>query len=168
MPTSPSANQATGAPAGSGRRGRLRQALLLVLAMGCGALGANNPFRPSSENPDATARGYLRFKEILSYVDRDYADSVDTEGLADYAVAQMLEKLDPHSVYIPARDREKTDSFLQSDYDGIGIEFNTFRDTVTVVAPLSGGPAEQAGVQASDQILSIGGKRVSGARLTSG
>ena len=168
MPTSPSANQVTGAPAGSGRRGRLRQALLLVLAMGCGALVANNPFRPSSENPDATARGYLRFKEILSYVDRDYADSVDTEGLADYAVAQMLEKLDPHSVYIPARDREKTDSFLQSDYDGIGIEFNTFRDTVTVVAPLSGGPAEQAGVQAGDQILSIGGKRVSGARLTSG
>ncbi|GAB2852293.1 S41 family peptidase [Hymenobacter ruber] len=141
---------------------------MLVLAMGCGVLVANNPFRPSSENPDATARGYLRFKEILSYVDRDYADSVDTEGLADYAVAQMLEKLDPHSVYIPARDREKTDSFLQSDYDGIGVEFNTFRDTVTVVAPLSGGPAEQAGVQPGDQILSIAGKRVSGARLTSG
>lgn len=168
MPTSTPANQATGVPAGSWRRGWLRQALLLVLAMGCGVLVANNPFRPSSENPDATARGYLRFKEILSYVDRDYADSVDTEGLADYAVAQMLEKLDPHSVYIPARDREKTDSFLQSDYDGIGVEFNTFRDTVTVVAPLSGGPAEQAGVQAGDQILSIGGKRVSGAHLTSG
>lgn len=168
MPTSTPANQATGVPAGSWRRSWLRQALLLVLAMGCGVLVANNPFRPSSENPDATARGYLRFKEILSYVDRDYADSVDTEGLADYAVAQMLEKLDPHSVYIPARDREKTDSFLQSDYDGIGVEFNTFRDTVTVVAPLSGGPAEQAGVQAGDQILSIGGKRVSGAHLTSG
>ncbi|WP_460617018.1 S41 family peptidase [Hymenobacter ruber] len=168
MPTSTPANQATGASAGSWRRGWLRQGFLLVLAMGCGVLVANNPFRPSSENPDATARGYLRFKEILSYVDRDYADSVDTEGLADYAVAQMLEKLDPHSVYIPARDREKTDSFLQSDYDGIGVEFNTFRDTVTVVAPLSGGPAEQAGVQPGDQILSIAGKRVSGARLTSG
>ncbi|MBH8568257.1 S41 family peptidase [Microvirga sp. STS02] len=168
MPTSTPANRAIGVPAGSRRRGWLRQSLLLVLAMGCGVLVANNPFRPSSENPDATARGYLRFKEILSYVDRDYADSVDTEGLADYAVTQMLEKLDPHSVYIPARDREKTDSFLQSDYDGIGVEFNTFRDTVTVVAPLSGGPAEQAGVQPGDQILSIAGKRVSGAHLTSG
>ena len=124
------------------RRGALRQALLLALAMSAGMLVANNPFRPSSENPDATARGYLRFKEILSYVDRDYADSVDTEGLADYAVGQMLEKLDPHSVYIPARDRDKTDAFLQSDFDGVGIEFNLFRDTVTVVAPLAGGPAE--------------------------
>ena len=148
------------------RRGWLRQSVLLLLAVGCGMLVANNPFRPSSDNPDATARGYLRFKEILSYVDRDYADSVDTEGLADYAVTQMLEKLDPHSVYIPARDREKTDAFLQSDYDGIGIEFNVFRDTMTVVAPLSGGPAEQAGVQPGDQILSLGGKRVSGAHLS--
>ena len=150
------------------RYGWLRQCVLLVLAMGCGVLVANNPFRPSSGNPDATARGYLRFKEILSYVDRDYADSVDTEALADYAVVQMLEKLDPHSVYIPARDREKTDSFLQSDYDGIGIEFNLFRDTMTVVAPLSGGPAEQAGVQAGDQIISLGGKRVSGGHLSTG
>ena len=166
MPFYTPANQEPGRPAASWRRGWFRQSVLLMLAMGCGVLVANNPFRPSSENPDATARGYLRFKEILSYVDRDYADSVDTEGLADYAVVRMLEKLDPHSVYIPARDRDRTDAFLQSDFDGVGIEFNLFRDTMTVVAPLSGGPAEQAGVQPGDQVLSIGGKRVSGARLT--
>ena len=106
MPFSSPAAPKTGRPATAWwRRGWLRQTALLLLAVGCGVLVANNPFRPSSENPDATARGYLRFKEILSYVDRDYADSVDTEGLADYAVVQMLEKLDPHSVYIPARDR---------------------------------------------------------------
>ena len=167
MPTSSSAAPKHGRPAASGRGyGWLRQGAFLVLALGCGMLLANNPFRPSSDNPDATARGYLRFKEILSYVGRDYADSVDTEALADYAVVQMLEKLDPHSVYIPARDREKTDSFLQSDFDGIGIEFNLFRDTMTVVAPLSGGPAEQAGVQPGDQILSIANKRVSGGHLS--
>ena len=166
MPASSPTAPENGRPAAvRQRRGWLRQGVLLLLAMGCGVLVANNPFRPSSENPDATARGYLRFKEILSYVDRDYADSVDTEGLADYAVTQMLEKLDPHSVYIPARDREKTDAFLQSDYDGIGIEFNVFRDTMTV-APLSSGPAAQAGVQPGDQILSLGGKRVSGGHLS--
>ena len=166
MPFPKPASQESDRSALPRRRGWLRQGLMLGLAMLCGVLVANNPFRPSSENPDATARGYLRFKEIISYVDRDYVDSVDTEGLADYAVMEMLEKLDPHSVYIPARDREKTDSFLQSDFDGVGIEFNLFRDTVTVVAPLSGGPAEQAGVQPGDQVLSISGKRVSGARLT--
>jgi len=150
----------------SARVGWLRLAVLLLLAMGSGALLNNQLFRPSSDNPEGTARGYLRFKEILSYVDRDYADTVDTEALADYAVAQMLEKLDPHSVYIPARDRANTDAFLQGDYDGVGIEFNLARDTMTVVAPLSGGPAELAGVQPGDQVLSLGGRRVSGARLS--
>ncbi|GAA4347975.1 S41 family peptidase [Hymenobacter saemangeumensis] len=148
------------------QRAWLRQGALLLAAVGSGMLVANNPFRPGSDNPDATARGYLRFREILSYIDRDYADSVDTEALADYAVAQMLEKLDPHSVYIPAKDREKTDAFLQSDYDGVGLEFNLARDTMTVVAPISGGPAEQAGIQPGDQILTLGGKRVSGARMS--
>jgi carboxyl-terminal processing protease len=136
------------------------------LAVASGALLSTIFFRPAGDNPEGTARGYLRFKEILSYVDRDYADTVDTEALADYAVAQMLEKLDPHSVYIPARDRANTDAFLQGDYDGVGIEFNLARDTMTVVAPLSGGPAELAGVQPGDQILSLGGRRVSGARLS--
>lgn len=148
------------------RVGRLPLAVLILLAVASGALLNNQLFRPSTDNPAGTARGYLRFKEILSYVDRDYADTVDTEALADYAVAQMLEKLDPHSVYIPARDRANTDAFLQGDYDGVGIEFNLARDTMTVVAPLSGGPAELAGVQPGDQILSLGGRRVSGARLS--
>ena len=139
----------------------------LVLAFGSGLLFASYPFRPSSDNPEATARGYLRFKEVLSYVDRDYADSVDTDALADYAVMQMLERLDPHSVYIPAKEREQADSFLQGDFDGVGIEFNVFRDTVTVVAPLSGGAAEQAGVQPGDQVLRVGGQPVSGVRLSS-
>jgi carboxyl-terminal processing protease len=148
------------------RVGWLRLAILLLLAAGSGGLLSHTFFRPSADNPEGTARGYLRFKEILSYVDRDYADTVDTEALADYAVAQMLEKLDPHSVYIPARDRANTDAFLQGDYDGVGIEFNLARDTMTVVAPLSGGPAELAGVQPGDQVLTLGGRRVSGAHLS--
>jgi carboxyl-terminal processing protease len=145
---------------------RWRPALLLLCALSSGILIGNNPFRPSTSNPDATARGYLRFKEILSYVDRDYADSVDTEGLADFAVQRMLEKLDPHSVYIPAKDRAATDAFLQSDFDGIGVEFSLFRDTATVVAPLSGGPAETAGLRPGDKILRVGDVRVAGMGLT--
>ena len=163
---SPSASISGRVPAGWWRRRWLRQVLLLAVASGGGALLASQSFRPSDDNPEATARGYLRFKEVLSYVDRDYADSVDTEALADYAVVQMLEKLDPHSVFIPARDKASTDAFLQSDFDGVGIEFNLFRDTMTVVAPLSGGPAEQAGVQPGDQVLRIAGQPVSGAHLS--
>ncbi|MFD1467710.1 S41 family peptidase [Hymenobacter caeli] len=160
----PSLFRASSRPAG-GRRAGLRGVVLAALAFGSGLLVSNNPFRPSSTNPDATARGYLRFKEVLSYVDRDYVDSVNTEGLADYATTQMLERLDPHSVYIPALEREQNDAFLQGDFDGVGIEFNLFRDTMTVVAPLGGGAAAQAGLLPGDQVLRVGGAPVSGAGL---
>ncbi|RZK53121.1 MAG: peptidase S41, partial [Hymenobacter sp.] len=124
-------------------------------------------FRPSSENPAGTARAYLRFKEILSYVDRDYVDSADTEGLTDYAVARMLERLDPHSVYLPASEREKADAFLQGSFDGVGLDFYFFRDTATVSGTLRGGPAEEAGLRPGDQLLRVGPQAVAGAHLSS-
>ncbi|GAB2962298.1 S41 family peptidase [Hymenobacter coalescens] len=145
---------------------RWRQPLLLGAALLSGVLLGSNPFRPSDQNSDATARGYLKFKEILSYVDRDYVDSVNAEELSDYAIKRMLEKLDPHSVYIPAKEQQQAAAFLQSDYDGVGVEFNLFRDTVTVVAPLSGGPAEQAGLHPGDRLLAVDGQSVSGQHLT--
>ncbi len=147
---------------------RWRWALLLTLAFGSGFLVAGNPFRPSSENPAGTARAYLRFKEILSYVDRDYVDSADTEGLTDYAVARMLEKLDPHSVYLPASEREKADAFLQGSFDGVGLDFYIFRDTATVSGTLRGGPAEEAGLRPGDQLLRVGSKAVAGTHFNSG
>jgi carboxyl-terminal processing protease len=156
------------APVSAGRSGwrRWRQPALLSLALGCGILLGANRFQPSQQNPEGTVRGYLKFKEILSYVDRDYVDSVDVEALSDYAIVRMLERLDPHSTFIPARDQAKAAAFLQSDYDGIGVEFNVFRDTVTVVAPLSGGPADQAGLQPGDRILAVNTQPVAGRHIT--
>ncbi|OUJ75965.1 S41 family peptidase [Hymenobacter crusticola] len=147
-------------------RTQVRQPLLLALALACGVLLGANPFRPSNQNPDGTARGYLKFKEILSYVDRDYVDTVDAEALSDYAIGRMLERLDPHSTFIPAKQQQQASAFLQSDFDGVGVEFNMFHDTVTVVSPLGGGPGEQAGLQPGDQILRLNGERVSGVQLT--
>ncbi|UYZ62466.1 S41 family peptidase [Hymenobacter weizhouensis] len=147
-------------------RRQVRQPWLLGLALVCGVLLGANPFRPSDQNPDGTARGYLKFKEILSYVDRDYVDSVNAEELSDYAITRMLERLDPHSVFIPARQQQQASAFLQSDFDGVGVEFNLFHDTVTVVAPLSGGPADHAGLQPGDRILAVNGERVSGVHTT--
>jgi len=147
-------------------RRRVRQPLLLALALVCGVLVGANPFQPSSQNPDGTVRGYLKFKEVLSYIDRDYVDSVNAEELSDYAISRMLEQLDPHSVFIPAKQQQQASSFLQSDFDGIGVEFNIFHDTVTVVAPLSGGPAELSGLQPGDRIMAVNGERVSGIHIT--
>ncbi|MGI4740656.1 MAG: S41 family peptidase [Janthinobacterium lividum] len=152
--------------AGGGRGWRWRLAVVPALALGLGILLGANSFRPQTNNPEATARGYLRYKEILSYVDRDYVDSVDAEGLTDYAVAQLLGQLDPHSVYIRAQDRAQTDAFLQSSFEGVGLEFNLFRDTATVVATLPAGPASAAGLLPGDQLLRVGPTPVAGVHLS--
>jgi carboxyl-terminal processing protease len=154
------------APAPARRSWGYRLTLLPLLTLGIGIILGTNPFRPRTENPDATARGYLRYKEILSYIDRDYVDSVDADGLTNYAIAQLLGKLDPHSVYIPAKDREQVDSFLQSSFDGVGLDFNFFRDTATVVTTLPGGPAEAAGLLPGDQLLRVGEQVVAGTHLS--
>ncbi|NML66067.1 peptidase S41 [Hymenobacter sp. RP-2-7] len=150
------------------RRRWLRVAVLPALTLGIGIILGTNPFRPHSDNPDAVARGYLRYKEILTAIDRDYVDTVDADALSDYAVAQLLGHLDPHSTYIPARERDQTDAFLQSSFDGVGLDFFMFRDTATVSVVLPGGPAAAAGVQPGDQLLRVGPAAVAGQQLAAG
>ncbi|WP_210488443.1 S41 family peptidase [Rufibacter aurantiacus] len=145
---------------------QVRLPLFLGLAMAVGILVGATLFQPSSNNPQGTARGYLKFREILSYIDREYVDTVNTEHLSEYAINKMLEKLDPHSSYIPAKDLTLAHSYLESDFDGIGVEFNIFRDTLYVIAPLSGGPSEQVGIQAGDKILKVNGETIAGVNIS--
>ncbi|MGR3811484.1 S41 family peptidase [Jiulongibacter sp. NS-SX5] len=106
-----------------------------------------------------------KFKEILTYIDRSYVDEVDTDSLAEYGIAKMLEKLDPHTAYLPAKEAELAMSELQNGFDGIGVEFNIYNDTVYVVTPLSGGPSEEVGIQSGDAIISANETELTGEKL---
>ena len=98
-------------------------------------------------------KSYTKYKEVLSLIESSYVDSVDTDSLVDYSIKKMLEKLDPHTYYFNASDATLARSGLESGFDGIGVEFNIYRDTVVVVTPLSGGPSEAAGIQSGDKII---------------
>jgi carboxyl-terminal processing protease len=147
-------------------RFQVRLPLFISLALAAGVLIGANTFKASPNNTAATAKGYLKFRDILSYIDRDYVDTVNIEELSDYAITQMLEKLDPHTAYIPASEMDMARSYLEGDFEGIGVEFNIFRDTVHVVAPLTGGPSEAVGLQAGDKILKVDGKNIAGIGIT--
>jgi len=108
----------------------------------------------------------LKFREILTHVEKDYVDEVDTDKLVEEAIQEMLEKLDPHSVYIPAEELELTKSELEGGFDGIGIEFSIIRDTITVIAPLSGGPSEKLGLMTGDKIINVDDAPVAGIGIT--
>jgi carboxyl-terminal processing protease len=152
------------------RRSRIRLPLLIGLTAAIGVLVGASFSAPDGtgafSNPKAATRGYYKFRDVLSYIDRDYVDSVNAEELSEYAVQQMLERLDPHSVYIPARDLEMANSYLEGDFDGVGIEFNLFDDTISVVTPLTGGPAASVGIQTGDQILAVDKVNLAGIHVT--
>jgi carboxyl-terminal processing protease len=105
------------------------------------------------------------FKEILMYVDRSYVDEVDTDSLADYGIAKMLEKLDPHTAYLPVEQAKMAREELNNNFDGIGVEFNIYEDTLYVVTPLSGGPSEEVGIQSGDAIISANTTKLYGPSL---
>jgi carboxyl-terminal processing protease len=105
------------------------------------------------------------FKEILMYVDRSYVDKVNTDSLANYGIAKMLEKLDPHTVYLPLEDAKVAREQLQDGFDGIGVEFNIYNDSLFVVTALSGGPSETVGIQGGDVILSANNVQLLGKKL---
>jgi carboxyl-terminal processing protease len=107
------------------------------------------------------------FKEILTYIDRSYVDEVDTDSLATYGIIKMLEKLDPHTAYLPAEEAELAMSELQNGFDGIGVEFNIYNDTVYVVTPLAGGPSENVGILSGDAIIEANGTSLTGGKVNS-
>ncbi|RYU92633.1 S41 family peptidase [Emticicia agri] len=113
------------------------------------------------------SRSSSKFREILSYINRSYVDSVNTDSLVDYSITKMLEKLDPHTYYFPPQDAELARSQLESGFDGIGIEFNVFNDTVYVVTPLAGGPSEAVGIQSGDAIIKANDNNLTGKEASS-
>lgn len=139
----------------------VRLPLLLAIAIAGGIFIGATMFGGSSNMGNIT-KGYMKYREILSHIDRAYVDTINTEELIDYSIEKMLEKLDPHTVYIPAKDVQAARSQLEGGFDGIGVEFNIFKDTVYVITPLAGGPSENAGVRAGDKIVAVDGKAMVG------
>lgn len=141
-------------------RSQIKLPVFLALALVCGIfIGAM--FFESSKKSDITA-AYRKIADVLTYIDKDYVDTVELEELADYSITKMLEKLDPHTVYIPKSDIQMAHSQLESDFEGVGIEFNIIRDTIIVVAPISGGPSDQAGLLAGDKIVKVNDSLIAG------
>jgi carboxyl-terminal processing protease len=99
-----------------------------------------------------------KLREVLTQINDEYVDTINTSNLVDDAIQQMLHRLDPHSSYIPAKDRIAANEDLRGNFDGIGVEFNIFRDTIVVVSPLSGGPSEALGIQSGDKIIRVDNK----------
>ena len=96
-----------------------------------------------------------KFNSLYNLVQENYADTVDQNKLIDVAIVKMLESLDPHSTYIPAKDVQRANEKLGSNFEGIGVSYDVIKDTMYVVEVIQGGPCSHVGVLAGDKLLKI-------------
>ena len=130
---------------------------ILAFAVSVQAATPEGPEDRSRRNRAAREKLIKAFDEI----DRNYVDAVDMSPLVEEALRAMAERLDPHSVYVPAGEAEREKILMEGGYGGVGAEAQWIRDTITVVG-LGTGPAERAGVKFGDRIVSVDGHNVVG------
>jgi carboxyl-terminal processing protease len=97
--------------------------------------------------------GQGRIEEILRYINAKYVDNINDKTLLDKSINNLLEELDPHSVYIPSESIAQVNEDLDGEYEGIGIESVLMEDTFNIIAPLSNSPAANAGLLPNDKII---------------
>jgi len=137
--------------------------LCLGLAAGIFIGGSFNTKTTSGE----VGNDIQKLREVLTYIENKYVDDVKTDKLVDESIQHLLSKLDPHSAYIPVSDVVQANEDLRGNFDGIGVEFNIFQDTIVVISPLSGGPSEALGILSGDKIIKVDDKDVAGIGITS-
>ena len=114
------------------------------------SLHAQRPFIPDTVTP-----GQLRVDQVMSLIAGNYTENPDMDKLSAVAINAMLKSLDPHSVYIPAKDVERANEPLQGNFEGVGISFQIVSDTIVVGSVIDGGPSEKVGLQVGDKIIRI-------------
>jgi carboxyl-terminal processing protease len=141
--------------------------LMLGVALAIGVLIGK--FLPGSD--DLPQHSNIRSRNdklnsILNIIESNYVDSVNRDDLVEAAIPAILKKLDPHSVYIPAKDLARANEPLQGNFEGIGISFNMLTDTILVISTIPGGPSEKMGLLAGDKILYVNDSLVAGRHIS--
>jgi carboxyl-terminal processing protease len=99
---------------------------------------------------------------IIDYISKYYVDSVDTENV----IVDILKELDPHSIYIPASELQKSNEQIEGNFEGIGVTFNMLNDTVVVINVIAEGPSSEAGVNPGDRIIAVNDSVIAGKNIS--
>ena len=106
-----------------------------------------------------------KLNSILNIIESNYVDSVNRNVLVETAIPAILKKLDPHSVYFPAKDLARANEPLQGNFEGIGISFSMLTDTILIISTIPGGPSEKLGLLPGDKILYVNDSLVAGKHI---
>lgn len=107
-----------------------------------------------------------KLTKVVSYIGSDYIEPISQDSLAELAIPAILEKLDPHSAYLPAREFKQVEEPLQGEFDGIGVVFNMATDTVIILNVIPSGPSQKAGILAGDRIIRVNDTLIAGQKIS--
>lgn len=107
----------------------------------------------------------VKFGRVLRLIETYYVDTTNIYKLTEHAITEMLSTLDPHSVYITKEEVKEMNQPLEGNFEGIGISFNIFQDTLVVMTTIPGGPSERVGLHPGDRIVKVDGKNIAGIGL---
>lgn len=138
-------------------------AVLLVVGMLIGKALNNNPHN----NYTQLYQSSDKLGRILDYIETRYVDTVSRSKLEESAIPAMLEELDPHSVYIPAKEMQRVSEDMRGNFEGIGVVFNHQTDTAIIISVISGGPSDKVGVLPGDRIMMVDDSLIAGQDMPS-
>ncbi|OAB80453.1 S41 family peptidase [Cochleicola gelatinilyticus] len=140
--------------------------LLIGVALAAGVfVGSKLNFNDTTEKIFATNSKKDKLNRLIDYIDYEYVDQVNTDSIVDVTVNGILENLDPHSVYIPVDQYEENADDMRGNFTGIGISFYVYKDSISVIRAIAGGPASKVGIRGGDRILYADGKQMFGDSL---
>lgn len=103
-----------------------------------------------------------KISTVLNLIDQGYVDSVNTSGIIEQTIPELLKKLDPHTAYIPAKDMQGVHEEMSGGFFGIGVQFSIMEDTVRVIEVISGGPSSKVGLMPGDRIVRVNDSIIAG------
>lgn len=141
----------------------LMMALCVVIGIIVGSFYSNHF---SGNRLSIINTGTNRINNLLHIIDDQYVDKINLDSLVEDAMPKILTELDPHSVYISAKDVEAANQDLQGSFSGVGIQFVIRQDTIHVQNVIQNGPAERAGILAGDKIVMVDDQTFVGKAVT--
>jgi carboxyl-terminal processing protease len=137
--------------------------ILLLLGIAIGLLMSDNF---NSHTLGFSLAGSDKVSKVLNLVKNNYVDSVNTDSIEGVTVNNLLQNLDPHSLYLPPQQAQSINERLDGGFNGIGLEYLLLRDTLVITQTYPEGPAAIAGLKAGDKVISVNKKKFSGTHLT--
>ena len=129
-------------------------------------VAGNNLFAQKNIKPLDERKTTRKIGTLIYYINNYYVDTLDMPELIDKSIVSMLKQLDPHSAYISAKNVKKANERLEGSFEGIGVTFQLFNDTILVISPVPGGPSDKVGIQAGDKIIKVDGEDAFGEDIT--